>query len=231
MTITSSSRSPRGPARAAPAWSADPYTRALRAGGGPLYLRCPDGRRLPLEVERWCAGPDAADRTVLGRCTGRVLDIGCGPGRMVTALARMDRPVLGIDTVPAAVERTRRRGGPALLRSVFGDVPGAGRWRSVLLVDGNIGIGGDPAALLTRIRELTAPGGVLVAEASHGEAGLDERFEVRLDDGSGDTGPAFPWARLGQDALRDRAERTGWVTAGLWTAHGRSFVALRNGSH
>ncbi|RKN42351.1 class I SAM-dependent methyltransferase [Streptomyces hoynatensis] len=212
----------------APAWpatAADPYSLALRSGRGPLFLRRADGRRLPLDIERWCAVPDAADRTVLGRCTGSVLDIGCGPGRMVAALARGARPALGIDTAPAAVERTRSTGGKALLRSVFQRLPQEGWWGSVLLIDGNIGIGGNPAALLRRIRQLVTPGGLLLAEAAPVE--VAERFEVRLEDDRGATGPAFPWARLGQRALRATAEYVGWTTAGQWTVADRHFLALR----
>ncbi|NUL34900.1 class I SAM-dependent methyltransferase, partial [Streptomyces lunaelactis] len=107
----------------APAWQADPYTDALRTGRGPLFLRRPDGWLLPLEVERWCAAPDAADLTVLERCRGAVLDIGCGPGRLVTALAELGRPTLGIDVSPEAVARTVRTGGSALHRSVFDPLP------------------------------------------------------------------------------------------------------------
>ncbi|ONK15097.1 methyltransferase domain-containing protein [Streptomyces sp. MP131-18] len=206
-------------------WTGDAYAWALRTGRGPLFLRRADGRRLRLDVERWCAGPDAADRTVLRRCTGSVLDIGCGPGRMVTALARAARPALGIDTSPAAVARTRSGGGTALLRSVFQDIPAEGRWGSVLLMDGNIGIGGDPAALLHRIRRLTAPGGLLLAETAPGD--VDERFEVRLDNGNGPLGPAFPWARIGPPALCADAESAGWTPVVRWTLHGRTFVALR----
>ncbi|PJE99794.1 SAM-dependent methyltransferase [Streptomyces carminius] len=210
-------------------WRAGPYARALRTGRGPLYLRrSDDGRLLPLEVERWCAGADEADRTVLRRCTGPVLDIGCGPGRLVAALAALGRPVLGIDTAPEAVARTRALGGAALCRSVFGPLPGEGRWGSALLLDGNIGIGGDPAVLLERVRGLLAPGGLLLAEAAPEE--VEERVEVRLDDGGGDGGgtqPWFPWARLGRTALRRRARAGGWTVVAQWSAYGRSFLALR----
>ncbi|MDG4865499.1 SAM-dependent methyltransferase, partial [Streptomyces sp. T-3] len=67
-------------------WSADPYAQALRTGRGPLFLRRADGWLLPLDVERWCAGADAADQLALRHCEGTVLDIGCGPGRLVAAL-------------------------------------------------------------------------------------------------------------------------------------------------
>ncbi|MFH0241423.1 methyltransferase domain-containing protein [Streptomyces sp. HK10] len=210
-------------------WHADPYTRALRTGRGPLFLRGPGGRRLPLDVERWCARADEADWTVLRRCTGAVLDIGCGPGRLVAALTGLGRPAMGVDTAPAAVGRTRERGGSALCRSVFDPLPGEGRWGSALLVDGNIGVGGDPAALLARVRELLAPGGLLLAEAA--SADVEERFQARLDDGGrtypGRSVPSFPWARLGRRALRARAEEEGWTVEEEWNAGGRFFLGLR----
>ncbi|OEV12735.1 methyltransferase domain-containing protein [Streptomyces nanshensis] len=208
----------------------DPYADALRAGRGPLFLRRPDGWLLPLEVERWCAGADQADMSVLRRCAGAVLDVGCGPGRLVAALAGLGLPALGVDTSPVAVSRTRRAGGAALQRSVFEPLPGEGRWQSVLLLDGNIGIGGDPPRLLTRISELLAPDGVLLVEAAPAE--VEERTEVRLDDGSGGGGqsPAFPWARLGRAALRQCAEGAGWRVTEEWRCAerpDRPFMALR----
>lgn len=68
-------------------WAADLYSEALVTGRGPLFLRRTDGWLLPLEVERWCARADAADMDVLEHCEGAVLDVGCGPGRLVAELA------------------------------------------------------------------------------------------------------------------------------------------------
>lgn len=205
-------------------WQADPYADALRAGQGPLYLRRHDGWLLPLEVERWCAEPDAADGTVLARCTGPVLDIGCGPGRLVAALARLGRPVLGVDVTPEAVARTVRSGGSALCRSVFDPLPGEGGWGTVLLIDGNIGIGGDPAALLRRAAQLTAPGGSLLVEVA--AADVDERVEVYVEDGNGGRGASFWWARLGARALGAAARDAGWTPYGTWRAADRHFAHL-----
>ncbi|MFC9927800.1 class I SAM-dependent methyltransferase, partial [Streptomyces sp. NPDC127190] len=147
------------------AWAAaDPYAAALRTGRGPLFLRRADGWLLPLEVERWCARADAVDLGVLDRCEGAVLDVGCGPGRLVAELAARGRTVLGIDVSDAAVEHTVRLGGPALCRSVFEPLPGTGRWDTVLLMDGNIGIGGGPAAPPPPGAGGGGPGGVLIAE-------------------------------------------------------------------
>ncbi len=218
---------PAPPSPADGAWSADPYSLALGSGRGPLFLRRTDGWLLPLDVERWCAEADAADLEVLRRCEGAVLDVGCGPGRLVAALSRQGRRVLGIDVSEAAVARTLRLGAPALRRSVFEPLPGEGRWGTALLIDGNIGIGGDPAALLARTGRLLAPGGLLIAETVP-DLDLDERVQVHVTDARGATGTAFPWARLGTPALLRYAERAGWHTVARWTAGGRSFAALRS---
>ncbi|MFJ5262335.1 class I SAM-dependent DNA methyltransferase [Streptomyces sp. NPDC088387] len=206
-------------------WSADPYADALRSGHGPLFLSRGDGWLLPLEVERWCGPADAADQEVLARCEGAVLDVGCGPGRLVAALAAHGRPVLGIDVSEAAVARTARLGGHALHRSVFERLPREGHWGTALLIDGNLGIGGDPAALLARMGALLAPGGLLIAETV--PVDVDERAHVRVTDARGSASGPFPWARLGTSALLRYAEPLGWRSEGQWTAGGRCFVSLR----
>ncbi|WP_407700361.1 class I SAM-dependent methyltransferase [Streptomyces beihaiensis] len=207
-------------------WSADPYAHALRRRRGPLFLRRADGWLLPLDVERWCAGADAADLSALHRCEGSVLDLGCGPGRLVAALTSAGRSALGVDVSEAAVDRARRLGGPVVHRSVFDELPDEGGWGTALLMDGNIGIGGDPAALLGRVTQLVRPGGLLIVETAPQE--VDERVEVQVDDGRGATGALFPWARVGPRALERHSRPAGWRATTRWTVGERRFTALRS---
>ena len=209
-------------------WSDDPFAEAMRTGSGPLWLRRDDGRRHPLEVERWCASPDPADWTLLSRCLRRgqpTLDIGCGPGRLIAALQSCGLPALGVDVTRTAVLRARGMGGSALCRSVFDRLPGEGRWGTALLADGNLGIGGAPVALLRRTAELLSPDGQLLVEVDSGD--LDERITVAVEDGAGRSGAAFPWARLGARATVRYAATAGFNLADAWTCRGRHFLALR----
>ena len=115
------------------------------------------GVAVELDTDRWLGGAGDVDLRVLARAQAPVLDIGCGPGRHVRALSALGVAALGLDASQAAVRLARRRGAEVVHGSVFGDVPARGGWRTALLLDGNIGIGGDPAALLARVAGVLAP--------------------------------------------------------------------------
>ena len=177
---------------------------------------------LTLDLGRWAGPVDDADESVLARCVAPVLDVGCGPGRFVLALAQRGQAALGVDITRAAVALTRRRGVPALHRDVFDRAPGEGRWPTALLMDGNIGIGGDPMRLLARLRTLLHADGQLLVEA-HPGPDIDRRGRVRFVA----HGPSFPWAEVGLTALRRDAGRAGYSVDEVWSAAGRSFAMLR----
>lgn len=198
------------------------YEEALR-NNRPLALRTADENLFSLDVDRWLGPVDAADLTVLDRCFGPVLDIGCGPGRITAALQQRGVDALGIDIAHIAVSLTRGRGGYALRRNVFWPVPDEGSWATALLLDGNIGIGGEPTRLLRRIADLLAPDGRLIAEID-ADATTDVRHSVRFA-GTPD-GSEFDWALVGVHALTRYAHLAGLAVTQTWPADGRVFAVL-----
>lgn len=197
-----------------------PFDNALRAEH--CVLEFADGARIRLPVARWHAAADAADDLLLDRCDGPTLDIGCGPGRLTVALAKRGVPVLGVDVSPVAVRLTRRGGGAALQRDVFGRVPGVGRWRHTLLADGNVGIGGDPLVLLRRVAGLLEIGGTALVEVAAPGTGL-LRTPVRL---AGADESWFPWAVLDAQATVAIGSRVGLVPTWHGSHSERWFVEL-----
>jgi SAM-dependent methyltransferase len=187
-------------------------------------LRTSDGRVLPVPASRWFARPSAAEYRLLARVNGPVLDVGCGPARHVLALAEAGTITLGVDISPPAISIARRRGAPVLERSIFGDIPGAGRWGTALLIDGNIGIGGNPVALLTRVARLLRAGGRLLVEID-APGGGGRNATVRLE-AHGIPGPWFAWAYVTTDELDIVAGQADLVVRETWCDEGRWFAQL-----
>ncbi len=184
----------------------DVFACALRGSPTVVVGLGDEPRALPMDL--WTRGADDLDRAMVGLCVGPTLDIGCGPGRMTEALGAAGHIALGIDVVEAAVSLTCARGASAVRRDVFGRVPGEGRWHTALLADGNIGIGGNPVALLQRVRALLAPGGRVVVEVAPPGVGLVEAWAV-LETADRRSRP-FRWATLGVDHVARTAAAAGF---------------------
>jgi SAM-dependent methyltransferase len=176
-----------------------------------------------LPVHEWTRKADAVDDALLAHCRGATLDVGCGPGRLAARLAAVGHTVLGLDVVREAVEQTRARGVWAVEASVFDRLPDEGHWESALLADGNIGIGGDPGALLRRLAAVVSTGGRVVVEVK-GPGVPTSTSWARLEIGETRSRP-FRWSVVGVDAIADLARAAGLVVlssaplgSGRWVA-------------
>ncbi len=201
----------------------------LRAAAGqanPVSLRVfdRDGEEQPIALERYVAPSAPEERSVLERAIGPVLDVGCGPGRHVLALSRLGVAAVGLDISPLAVQLARGRGAQVIEASIFDSIPGERRWGSALLLDGNVGIGGAPEQLLSRVESLLRPGGQILVEVE--SPGVPTRtLKVSLESTQARS-RWFPWARLSIDGLGTVATGAGLRVVEQWQAADRWFAAL-----
>ena len=212
------------------AGGAEPYARALRRDDRELYLHGAgragnDSGASAMNLSRWNDHADPTDLSLIAASTGAMLDVGCGPGRMVRAAMRFGLVALGIDVSPTAIEIAREGGLTVLERSVFDRLPREGAWATVLLVDGNIGIGGDASHLLERCGQLIAPTGTIIVETD-ADPERDDSYHGTLIDMWGHASESFPWAEIGRNAVARRAALVGLRVDQTWVASGRAFSRL-----
>ncbi|MCZ2403592.1 class I SAM-dependent methyltransferase [Paenarthrobacter sp. Z7-10] len=209
---------------------AEPYARGLQHGVGTLILRPANDSTaavpLRLQLQHWCAPAAAEERALLRGLRGPVLDVGCGPGRMLAAAAAIGLKATGVDSSEMAVQHARARGAMVLNSSIFDALPQEGRWGSALLLDGNIGIGGNVGALLARLAQLLDVRGSVLVEVDP-RADMDLAYQAILEDAAGHLSEPFPWSRVGADALAIHAAAAGWRVAGTAGFELRGFCWLR----
>ena len=147
------------------------------------YLEGKDVPELVLEVEGGQVGPamhpewffrsfeqwEWWDRKVLPLVEqGPVLDLGAGAGRAGLYLQERGLRVTAVDASPGAAEVCRRRGVADVRLGDANEPPADLPWAGVLLLCGNLGLGGSwegNRRLLARLAEPAAPGAVLVGDS------------------------------------------------------------------
>ena len=204
------------------------YGDGLRSGPGSAirpYARLIDGTAIPLALERYLGPADATDEQLLDGLRGPVLDVGCGPGRHLAALAARGVFALGVDLSPVAVELAVGGGGRAIVGDIFDELPAGGTWRSALLLDGNIGIGGSPVRLLARIGALLDDAGEVLVELDPPGTWTGST-QARLER-NGVASAWFPWARVAAPAIAPIARAGGFRVTEIWPLSGRWFARLR----
>jgi hypothetical protein len=143
---------------------------------------------------------------------------------LVTELIRRGVPALGVDQSATAVGLARRNGAPVLRRDVFDALPATGRWQTVLLADGNVGLGGDPLRVLRRSAELLSRGGRCIAELEPVATGIRTGW-VRLES-SRTIGPWFRWASVGIDCAAELADEAGLALTAMHPIGRRVLASL-----
>jgi hypothetical protein len=88
-----------------------------------------------------------------------------------------------------------------------------GCWQTVLLIDGNVNLGGDPQRILGRAAELLGCGGRCVAEFDAEAIGIRASW-IRLESAR-QVRPWFRWASVGLDSAAMLADQVGLRMTGV----------------
>ena len=187
----------------------------IEATGGPAGYFAP--------VRRWAP----AERQGLRFVRGRVLDVGCGAGRVALELQARGREVAAIDVSPGAVEVARRRGVRDARVLAFEQVEaGLGRFDTLVMYGNNFGLFGSEAKARRLLRRLRPIVGRIVAssrdpyetdDAAHlayhernrqrGRMSGQLRIRVRFRDYAS---PWFDYLIVSPDELHRLVAGTGW---------------------
>lgn len=102
-------------------------------------------------IRRWPQPESAAMRLV----RGKVLDVGCGPGRVALHLQKRGFDVVGIDVSPGAIRVAKARGLRKARVMALDDVdPSLGVFDTVVMFGNNFGLFGSRAGTVRRLRRL-----------------------------------------------------------------------------
>jgi SAM-dependent methyltransferase len=188
------------------------------------HLEGRDGPTLMLEVENGTGHPalapawffrsydewEAWERALIDRVdAGPVLDLGAGAGRAALHLQERGLDVTAVESSPGAADVCRRRGVRDVRVTDLNDPPDDRRWRAVLLLCGNLGLGGSwdgNRTLLRRLAELCDTGAVLIGD-SVGHENPDVSLRLRYGD------LVTPWwaqRNVGADEVPALIDGTGW---------------------
>ena len=152
----------------------DPWSEIMKdaADGvtGEYYIEREDGRVETLQVSDYIIPFDEwseLERLAVKHMSGKVLDIGCGAGRVGLYLQILGHEVVGIDLAEGAIEASRRMG----LSKVY--VMSASEltfeddiFDTVVLFGNNFGVAGDETEIVKMLQQLhrfTAPDAKIIA--------------------------------------------------------------------
>jgi SAM-dependent methyltransferase len=188
----------------------------------------------------------AHNRAAMKYVRGRVLDVGCGAGRVALHLQNKDHDVVAIDTSPLAIKTCRLRGVRKVhLLSVARIGRRLGEFDSVLLLGNNFGLMGNRKRarwLLRRFAAVTSARGRIIAETlnpyatsdpghrryhrrnrNRGRMGGQIRIRVRYCEYCS---PWFDWLLVSPAELRELLLHTPWHIERILDGEGPQYIAV-----
>jgi SAM-dependent methyltransferase len=178
----------------------------------------------------------SVEAKALSHAVGRILDIGCGAGRVMAYLQALGHDVVGIDIDAKLVELCRKRGLTRVSVSSYEQLTDVGTFETLLLMDRNIGMGGNTEGLLKLFElchDLCCPQGLLIfdsvevpPEYANPTPGVSEK-RLRYKYGASE-GPEFGWIHINDMNAKRILADAGWTARQVYREGGEySVVASR----
>jgi SAM-dependent methyltransferase len=205
-------------------------------GGGPEFYLAP--------FDKW---PDC-ERHAMRFVRGRVLDVGCGAGRVSLHLQSRGFEVVGVDYSALALRAAKERGVRNLWRAHVDEISSRlEEFDTIVMFGNNFGIFGTPGALREGFSEwarTSAPGTRILAESTSpyggGAPGIDRaHYRKNVRDGvmpgqvrlrtcyKDQVGEWFDWLFVSRSDMRKLLKGTGWQTSRIFgSIPSEPFVAL-----
>jgi SAM-dependent methyltransferase len=179
----------------------------------------------------------AVERRAMRFVRGRVLDVGCGAGRVALHLQERGHAVLAIDESPLAVRVARKRGVKHARVLGIADVgPELGRFDTIVLMRNNFGLAGPEQRSLRLLRDLlavTSDGARIVTDSVDPARGGDPehdwvanrnlRVRVRWNRYAS---PWFRYLMLAPSELERLVAGSGWQVARFLDDGSPRYVAI-----
>ncbi|MGH2662697.1 MAG: class I SAM-dependent methyltransferase [Actinomycetota bacterium] len=186
------------------------------------------------------------ERKAMRFVRGRVLDIGCGAGRVLLHLQGRGMEVVGIDNSPAAIRTCRLRGAKAAKVMSVGQIgPRLGTFDTILMLGGNLGLFGTPERarrILSRLHRVTTTKGRIIGASRDRTKDQDPEMRRyvqrnrRLGRLSGQSRiriryrhhvtPWFDYFRITPGELAELLDGTGWQLSRILDSENDLYVAV-----
>ena len=206
------------------------------------YIMAFDARYLIAPFRKW---DDSDERRAMRFVRGRVLDVGCGGGRVCLHLQERGLDLVGIDSSPEAIACSRQRGvRDARVLAIDAIDASLGSFDTIVFLGQNFGmLGSRPRArrILRRLARLTTTRGRIVAETfdphalvepvhrryrdqNHRRGRMPGQLRVRIRYGELAT-PWLDWLQVSPAELFELLDGTDWQLSRT-LGDGPSYVAI-----
>ena len=221
---------------------------AARGEKGEYYIEREDGRvdtHIVSDYTQLLLEWSEPERLGIQHASGKVLDIGCGAGRVALYLQSLGCSVVGIDLAPGAINACIAQGleHAHVMAATELEFPD-GMFDTIILYGNNFGVPGEEQniiSMLQRLHQITKPDGIIIAGSSDVQLTDDQsnlmyqrknlergrprglvKLRVKYKDIVGD------WVELrlaSPEEMKNIAEKVGWKLSRVYQ-RGASYVGI-----